>query len=358
MLWGIPYFLGRQYFTNARALKDLALGVVLAATMYAPLCLLEVRLSAQLSNWVYGPPEIDFLSVRYGGYQPRVFFGNGLALGTWMVTATLIAAWLWWSERDTATADKTVRTDTWLGWCLVILVPTAVLTKSTGALALGLAGWGVICMSKMLRSKMCFILLMSVPPAYVAVRTTGAWTGASLVEVAQATAGEDRAQSLEFRLQCEELLIKRALERPVFGWGGWGRSRVHDDTGKDIAPTDGLWIIALGSSGFVGLIALGGFLLLPALRFAFFVPPSSWSDRLVAPAAACAVALVLWSIDSLLNAMFNPVFPLISGSLVGLNLAVNREKTSTLTHAQCQLVPRGTRDPRPALMSRSPAGHS
>ena len=37
-----------------------------------------------------------------------------------------------------------------------------------------------------------------------------------------------------------------ALDRPVFGWGGWGRSRLHDDQGRDVSVTDGLCIISAG----------------------------------------------------------------------------------------------------------------
>jgi hypothetical protein len=69
------------------------------------------------------------------------------------------------------------------------------------------------------------------------------------------------AQSLEFRFACEKLLIVKAIERPVFGWGGWSRSDVYFDEGEADAnqkvPTDGLWIVALGTKAFVGLAVLG-----------------------------------------------------------------------------------------------------
>jgi O-antigen ligase len=94
---------------------------------------------------------------------------------------------------------------------------------------------------------------------------------------------------------------------------------VYDDEGKDRTTTDGLWIIALGDRGVVGLAALGGFLLLPVLRFAFLFPPRRWGEPLVAPLTVCAVVVALWAIDCLLNAGFNHIYLLMAGGLVGLS---------------------------------------
>src|SRR5262249_40320041 len=59
--WGIPYLLGRLYFTDRDSLRQLALGVILAAAAYAPLCLLEVRLSPRLHHAVYGFTQHSFI---------------------------------------------------------------------------------------------------------------------------------------------------------------------------------------------------------------------------------------------------------------------------------------------------------
>src|SRR5262249_6438367 len=154
-----------------------------------------------------------------------------------------------------------------LGWLVALLLPTVVLLKSTGALVLGLAGWGALCLMKVWPSRLWLLLLVAVPPLYVAGRTSGSWEGGGVVRDVKENLGSDRAQSLEFRLHNEDRLVKRALERPAFGWGGWGRARIFDEDGKDTTVTDGLWIIALGDRGFTGLVALGAALLLPAVRF-------------------------------------------------------------------------------------------
>jgi hypothetical protein len=63
---------------------------------------------------------------------------------------------------------------------------------------------------------------------------------------------EDRASSLNFRFRNEEALLERAMEKPLFGWGGYGRARYDDST------TDGYWIITVGNRGLVGFFALFG----------------------------------------------------------------------------------------------------
>jgi O-antigen ligase len=206
-----------------------------------------------------------------------------------------------------------------MGCFALLLLPTVVLLKSTGALALGVVGCAILWAGKCWPSRVWLLLLLAVPPLYAITRTSGAWTGEGLVELAKANVGNARAQSLEFRLENEERLIGKALQRPLFGWGGWGRARVYDGEGNDRSTTDGLWIIALGDRGVVGLVALGGVLLLPVLRFAFLFPPRRWGEPLVAPLTACAVVVALWAIDCLLNAGFNHVYLLMAGGLVGMS---------------------------------------
>src|SRR5205823_4753004 len=123
-------------------------------------------------------------------------------------------------------------------------------------LALGAVGAVVLLASRRAGRPAALALLLLVPPAYMALRLTGVWSGEGVVEWVGSRVDEERAQSLEFRLRNEDLLIDRALEQPAFGWGGWGRSRVVDDTGRDLTVTDGLWVIALGDRGFFGLAAV------------------------------------------------------------------------------------------------------
>lgn len=320
--FGIPYLLGRRYFSDRAALWDLALAVVIAATVYVPLCLIEVRLSPQLHYWIYGYSQHDFAqTMRFGGYRPMVFLQHGLALGMFMTSACLIATWMWWSGAFGGVGRNRAGAGMGLSYLPLILASTTVLLKSMGAVSLGVVGATVLWFGRATGSRWWLLLLAAVPIVYVSVRVTGEWSGEALVQGIAENISEDRAASLQTRLKSENVLAQRALEQPTFGWSGWGRSLVIDDeTHKMMAIPDGYWIIVFGTRGLVGLCALGGVLLVPVIRFAWLVPPTRWSDCTVAPAAACAVVLALWTIDSLLNAMALPVYFVISGSLAGADI--------------------------------------
>ncbi|HEV8062561.1 MAG TPA: hypothetical protein VGP68_21960, partial [Gemmataceae bacterium] len=131
----------------------------------------------------------------------------------------------------------------------------------------------------------------------------------------------ERAASFYFRLENENVLIHKALERPLLGWGGWGRARVYDEEGNDLTTTDGLWIIVLGNQGALGLVALGIAIGLPAALVFFAFPVKVWARPQFAPAIVLAMTLVLYLIDGLANAMINPIFMLIAGGLNSLSIS-------------------------------------
>jgi hypothetical protein len=133
----------------------------------------------------------------------------------------------------------------------------------------------------------------------------------------------DRAQSVEFRIRNENLLLEKAQERPWLGWGRWGRARVFDDSGRDVTITDSLWVITLGTFGFLGLLAQWLSLAMPTVAFLWLFPARLWGDPRLAMAAVLAVALMVWIVDNLLNAMVTPIFPVIAGALVSFD-AVTR----------------------------------
>ena len=170
------------------------------------------------------------------------------------------------------------------------------------------------------------------------VRAEGLWHGEQAVVAARALS-EERARSLEFRLENEDLILTRALEKRWFGWGGWGRWRVRDDEGRDITISDGLWVIALGETGLVGLASLTAMILLPVVLLLRRVPAARWGHPAAAPAAALAVLLVLYMLDSLANAMPNPIYMLAAGGLGGLTLAAPRSRSVADPSPRARPVP-------------------
>jgi hypothetical protein len=309
--WGAPYLIGRMYFNTLPALRELAVGILIGGLIYVPLCLLEVRLSPQLHRWVYGQRHFDFSQTyRWGGYRPTVFMQHGLMVALWMISATLAAAWLWMSGSLKRLYNVPISA---LFGALLI---TSILCKSAGALMLLLGSVGVLFATRYVRTPALILLLVMVPPLYVTVRARGMWDGQRLVELA-ARVNEKRAASLEGRFENETMLVEKAFDKPLFGWGTWGRWRIRDDMDRDITTADSLWIISLGQTGLVGLSSLLAVLLLPVLLLMRRVPVRHWVQPATGGAAVLAVLLLVYLFDSLLNAMLNPIFVLAAGGISG-----------------------------------------
>jgi hypothetical protein len=155
----------------------------------------------------------------------------------------------------------------------------------------------------------------------------------ALVDLIKSIATPERVQSLQVRLDNENLLTAKAMQRPIFGWGRWARSHVYDASGKDISITDGLWVIALGESGLVGLIAISATLLLPTLLLWKRMPSYYWFQPQTAGLAALAMLAVLHMTDNLFNAMVNPLYIL---AVAGVNnmLVELKQLQRTQIHAE------------------------
>jgi hypothetical protein len=311
--WGMPYFIGRVYFTDAEALKELAIGFVIGAMIYIPICWFEIRMSPQISKFLFGI-EGGYSGTRLGGWRPQGLMASGLMLGMWMTSASLLAIWMWFTGALTHIGKRAA------GWPVFALFVTTVFCKSTGALVLLMSGLACLFTIRKL-GRATPALLMCLPAIlYPTIRAGGYWDGMQMVQLAESTVGRERAQSLEFRLQNEDILSTKALQRYWWGWGRFGRSRVLNEYGKDISTTDGEWIIALGTSGVVGLAAVTAIYLLPVIRLWWRLKAPLWADPSFAAVTAFAMILTLYSIDNILNAMLNPVITVIMGGLNGAAL--------------------------------------
>lgn len=321
MVWGVPYYLGRIYLNNLAGLRELAIGIFIGGLIYVPLCLFEARMSRNLHNLFYGfntPASGYLISLRYGGYRPSVFMESGLMVGAWMMAASLIGIWLW---------KAGVIKQVWsiaIKWLVGALLVTFVIVKATGAWILLAIGVVILFVANWFRTSLVLLLLILSIWSYLYVGVTGTFSGDQIVSVVSEVINEERAGSLKFRFDHEELLSAKARQKMIFGWGGWGRNRLSDEWGKDISITDSLWIIAFGSYGVVGLISITASLLLPVIGFLQRYPASLWLNPKVAPAATLAVLLALYMVDCVLNAMVNPIFTLACGGIAGLVLKPTR----------------------------------
>ena len=323
--WGLPYLLGRLYFGNFDAMRILATAMVVGTLCYLPLAHFEIRFMTSLLKNIYAVGRWGSgTGLRMGGYRPNVFFSTGLELGLWMTAGSLAGWWLW-----RCGVLKRFGPISFGAVLLPIMFVTAIFCRSTGALVLLAGGMLTLLLSARIQTRLFLFALLLVPPLYVACRTTKLWTGESAVNLSEVFFGSERAGSLEFRFNCERLLMSKALQQPIFGWGGWNRSAAYydiktgDETeeGKKRATkviTDGLWIVLFGKSGFVGLSLFYLSLALPAHRFVFRFAPKLWADPRVAASSLAAALVGLYMIDCLLNGFVNIVYVTLAGGLAGL----------------------------------------
>ncbi len=340
LYWGIPYWIGRAYFRDLNAIRDLAFALFLAGLVYVPFCLYEIRMSPQLHNIVYGYGW-RWGGMRLGGYRPSVFMNTGLELGLWMSATSIAGFCLWRSGALRQIYGIPV------AWLAVGLLLVTVMCRSLGALAL--LGLGILALSsvRLVRTKLPLLLLFLGPILYVGARVGFDWYPDTVIRLAS-DIEEERAESFNFRLEQENHLIAKAWERPVLGWGGHGRNRVYDDAGNDLSTTDGLWILIFGKYGFVGLMSVFALTVVPSVLIWKHIPTEAWMKPMVAPMTAIAVVINLYMIDSLMNAMINPVYHLMFGSVYSLAIglqqggAVSRSRSALKLQPQVSAGSQGT----------------
>lgn len=317
ILWGIPYFLGRIYFTDWKHLKDLAVAIIISGVVYAPLVLFEMRMSPQLHNVVYGFLQHRFdQTFRFGLWRPMVFMQHGLMLAFWLMTVTLLAIWLWRSGTFRKISHPRLPFDIpfWVAGGLFLLL--TIFSVSVNAWLWLLIGLIALFVTERIQTPWLVIILILAIPFYIVTNGLGLWPQDTAVDFAIGLFGPERAQSLEFRYNNEDLLSEKARDQWLFGWAGWDRQLVTQEWGPTTVP-DSLWVIVFGKFGVVGLLGLVFSLLLPTIIFIYRYPPWLWAHPNLAPAAAMSVILILYMFDGLLNAMINPLFMLSAGGLLG-----------------------------------------
>jgi hypothetical protein len=144
----------------------------------------------------------------------------------------------------------------------------------------------------------------------------------------------ERHQSLNFRILNEEQLLARAMEKPWFGWGGYGRNLILDPIdGRILTIPDGRWIIVLGTYGWLGYICEFGLLIMPLI----YLGREALAQRsAVFSPFACAIALIYAAnlADLLPNATLIPFTWLMAGALMGYaeSLARQRQAAAIAQH--------------------------
>jgi len=334
--WGVAYWVGRSLFDDQNAIREIAIGFVVAGIAYAPLCIWESVMSPQLSMKVYGfRPSAFGMTRRMGGWRPMVFMQHGLAVGAWMASSALVA-WILWRSKSI--------TRIWsipMSWIAIGLVVVTIGLRSAGAAILLL---GLIVAAEFVhatRLKVALLVLILLPTGYITLRTIG-WEGQEMVQ-AVSFLGEERAGSLNMRLENDTIIAERAMERPIFGWGGWGRWRVKNEFGIDITVSDSWWAILLGTTGIFGLVAAYGTFIAPMFILIRRKTQRRIFEGAQGAAWAIGLALLLFVLDTLANAMPNSSFMLAAGVMA--SFVVNKQRRPRRSQATPSQPPNNSNAP-------------
>lgn len=316
------FYIGTRYLSSATGRAQVLKVSVAAMLLYSLPILVEARLSPQIHRWVYGYAPYSFASqVRWGGYRPTVFLSQGLMLALFVAMA-LVAACVLARSRI-----KVFRLPPWAP--AAYLVPILVLCKTLGAVIYAMVFVPLAMFARPRISVKIAATILIFVCVYPALRTQRLIPVESVVGAAS-NISKERADSLVVRITNEKLLMDKANQKPLFGWGGWGRNRIYDAwDSKDITITDGGWIIYFGAFGWLGYLGLFGMFAVAAFRASSFLKRAEEQDAKIVSALALMLAMNI--LDMLPNANLTPLTFAMAGSIARkVVLARSARKTPNL----------------------------
>lgn len=258
---GLPCVLGRALLRSRKDLLDVLSILTVAGLVYSLPIFWELRMSPMLHVNLYGfSPRDDWSqNLRAGGYRATVFMGHGLVVGFFIFLSTTAAMAL-----HTAGKRKLLGIPMWL--IVVYLFGVLVLCKAAAAIIYGALGFMLIRFFSAKAAMRTLFALALVVISYPMSRMFDVFPTQEILKAAEVL-GPERAQSLQFRFDNEDLLVTKGSERLWFGWGGFNRERVYDEeTAKDLVIQDGQWIVIFGTQGFIGFCCYFALIVLPVLR--------------------------------------------------------------------------------------------
>lgn len=331
----VPFWLAQRYLARPEDQVMLLYAFVLTGLGYSLLCLYEVRMSPQINRMLYGFYPHDFLQhIRNGGYRPMVFLRHGLWVGIYLAMTVLAAATLFlWSKRNGREGLSVFGWAIAAIWLLIVLL----MSKTLGAFSLTLLFLPVLLMAGVPGQLLFAMIVAGVTLFYPLLRGAGLIPVDTVYAVSQSIS-QDRADSLKFRLDNEDALLERAAEKPLSGWGSWGRNLTYNKyDGNQITTPDGAWIIVIGAFGWVGYLSHFGILTAPL----FLLGMARRRLGISVESSGLALVLAINLLDLIPNATLTPLTYMVAGALAGRYALAGARPPETAT------VARGTRAPKP-----------
>lgn len=305
----LPFLMGRALLASETGLRELLRAIMIGGLLYTIPALIEVRLSPQINVWVYGFFQHSFEQMmRDGGFRPIVFLPHALWLAFFLFTALLSTAALSRHADDQARAKMIL--------ALIYLAGVLYLCKSLASQLYALSFLPLVLFASPKMQVRVALILAVIAVSYPMLRNAGLIPLDAILERAAAIS-QDRADSLEYRFNNEQILLDRAREKPWFGWGGWARNLLLDpESGRILTIPDGRWIIVFGVFGWLGYIAEMGLLALP-LVLLWRRARDAASQRISTYAAPVALIVAATMVDMLINATLIPLTWLCAGAVLG-----------------------------------------
>ena len=310
-LFYLPLILGYNFLNQKDSLQSFISILIICGLVYSIPILWEVRVSPQLHKQVYGFfPHSWVQQIRQGGFRPVVFLGHGLYVAVFISIVAVAAVAFFKLKLPPMKKYRLPK--------LLFLMAVVVLCKTWSAYIFAAIGTVVILIFRARFWLTCATLFASLVLLYPMLRSANVIPVTSIVSTF-AQYSEARASSLNFRIVNEDILLEKARQKPLAGWGGWGRARVRDPvTGGDLSTIDGVWILIFGESGWLGYFAKIGLLCAPVLVLYSRVRRSQ-NIKEYYPAIIVALLLSLNMLDQIPNSSLNPVTVLMAGALMGYN---------------------------------------
>ncbi len=303
----VPFLLGYLVLSSTDGVRAWMVALTVGTLAYSLPMLLEIRVSPQLNVWIYGFFAHDFSqTIRYGGFRPMVFLEHGLWVAILVVTAVICAAV---ALRD-GNRQARMRNIAVLAYLMVVLV----LCKSAASIIYGM----LLVPMVLLTSPRLQVRIAAVLAAVVMLYPLALWLGVMPTDAIRDFAlsmDAERGRSLEFRFMNEQVLLDRASQKPLAGWGGWGRNLEIDPvSGQFTSVSDGYWVVVMTISGIAGYLSIFGLLCGSVIRLwaaARSGAVSRWTGGLALIMAASLVDLIP-------NATVTPLTWISAGALAGL----------------------------------------
>ena len=311
----VPMVLGFNYLNTEKSHRQFLIVIAFAGLAYSLPVLWEIRMSPQLHSKLYGFFPHDFRQqIRQGGFRAVVFLGHGLLVAIFLAMSFLAIATLLKEKIKIFRIPNL--------YLFLYMLGVIIISKSLGALVFAMVLCPLIFFFSTRWQVTLSAIIVTIVAIYPGIRNNKVVPIESIVPLF-AQYDVDRADSLNFRFQNENILLDKANERAFFGWGSWGRNRVYDEiTGKDLSITDGEWIIYYGIFGWLGYLSIFGLLCLPILILRRAA--KKYKCPLSQPTATLCLILAMNLLDILPNASLSTLSCLLSGAILGRAIAIKK----------------------------------